>query len=346
MVNILFMLGNGFDVNLKLETSFVDIPNEYIKEHENTSNETIQKFISVLSKNKNEWAYFEKELGIYTEYFDSENKHIYIEQIKSFKKTMREKLRYEENRFDTTGKEEYIVNTFFYNSIANIIQYLSDVSKNILSPYLARLQRNFDYYYNFITFNYTNTLEKCIDIVKEKAKKKALRIQNDGNGTFNIKDIFGKIIYIHGTLNTHFILGVDNENQIKNKSFIDDIRWLIKPYQNKNIGENSEEKAKELIEQSNVICVFGMAIGETDQTWWKQIYRWLKKDGTRQLIIFFFNKDLDISESQTVDKHLKLVKNLFFSVIGINKEEDKKSIINRIHIPLGNKDFFKINLFN
>lgn len=43
---------------------------------------------------------------------------------------------------------------------------------------------------------------------------------------------------------------------------------------------------KNVIDSSEVICIFGMSIGVTDKMWWEYIAKWLKAGHKRRLIIF------------------------------------------------------------
>jgi len=345
MSNILFLFGNGFDINLGLCTSFNDILNEYINFNKKTKNKYIKKFMENINKYPNEWANFEKQLGIYSKYFNSKNKNIFIEQINSFREVMKNKITYEESRIKTLDRKEHIINEFFYNSISNIINYLPENSKKYLEKLTIPSDENNSFTYNFINFNYTKTLEKCLKVLKEIGYEKLNRTYNNEYGQHKAKIHFGKILYIHGTLNEYFILGVDNKNQILNKSFKndEDMQFLIKPYQNNIIGENNEIKAKQIIDNSNIICVFGMAIGETDKTWWNYIYNWLKTNNYRHLILFIYNKEINIDDVQSIDIHIRNVINKFYSVLD---NIDDKTVRDRIHIPFKHQNMFKINLID
>ena len=100
--------------------------------------------------------------------------------------------------------------------------------------------------------------------------------------------IDNKVLHIHGELPGTAITGVDNENQIANKGWIQDDRFmqmLIKPAINRRAGRLVDDELIRLIDQSGIICIFGMSLGETDATWWKRIADWLIV-GDRRLIIF------------------------------------------------------------
>lgn len=97
-------------------------------------------------------------------------------------------------------------------------------------------------------------------------------------------------MHIHGTLDEEMILGVNDEDQINSAFLKTDPEFLdtfIKKRMNDNIGQRKIEHAKNLIDGSHIICIFGMSIGYTDKMWWEEILSWLKKSEFNKLIIFY-----------------------------------------------------------
>ena len=85
------------------------------------------------------------------------------------------------------------------------------------------------------------------------------------------------------------VLGVNDKNQIANKNFQRDIEkkeLLIKEEINKSYKNSRIQEARAAIDDSSVICVFGMSIGETDKMWWQYIAKWLQCSEARKLVIF------------------------------------------------------------
>jgi len=66
MKNVTFFIGNGFDLNLKLKTRYIDFYNEYIKIKQN-DNRVIQFFKNEILKNEahgwKDWKDFELGMG-------------------------------------------------------------------------------------------------------------------------------------------------------------------------------------------------------------------------------------------------------------------------------------------
>ena len=121
--------------------------------------------------------------------------------------------------------------------------------------------------YNLITFNYTKTLEYLI--------KNAQNLSNKDNKKISISDV----IHVHGLYDKeNMILGVNDISQINNKEFKNDqdvTDFLIKTESNKvinNIG--IYKKFQEIVNTTNVFCVFGLSMGKTDAIWWDKIMQY------------------------------------------------------------------------
>ena len=82
------------------------------------------------------------------------------------------------------------------------------------------------------------------------------------------------IIHVHGQLGSSIIIGVDNEEQMKNEEFRnnDDIKDLmIKIQSNEVMKETRHMQCEALINGANIIVLFGVSLGDTDARWWKII---------------------------------------------------------------------------
>lgn len=85
------------------------------------------------------------------------------------------------------------------------------------------------------------------------------------------------------------VLGVNDESQIANTEFRKDElsrQALIKKETNKRYGNIKFEKACHMIDNSIIICIFGMSIGKTDKIWWQYIAEWLRGNQDRKLVIY------------------------------------------------------------
>ena len=66
---------------------------------------------------------------------------------------------------------------------------------------------------------------------------------------------------------------------------------MIKSQGVRVLGERWYIEAEQSINNSSIVCVWGMSIGATDGYWWNKIIKWLKGVNNRQLVIFWHTKN-------------------------------------------------------
>jgi len=138
----------------------------------------------------------------------------------------------------------------------------------------------------FISFNYTSILDKCIARVAEEPLN-SWTAPNNYRRSFRVDP---NIIHVHGLLNRYPVFGVNDESQIANKELLtipDFAQLMIKPKCINSLGELWHSESEKVIQNSNIICVFGMSMGITDTKWFQRIMNWLKASDDRHLIIFW-----------------------------------------------------------
>ena len=138
---------------------------------------------------------------------------------------------------------------------------------------------------------------------------------------------------------------MDNEGQLNAKFEISDSvrRTFVKPFFNENTDIQKIQTAKFIINSSNIICVYGMSLGDTDQTWKKLIVKWLLDDDSH--LLFYFKYPPSDIPKQYRDEILDKEDELKDELIDILKTDDHKDltpVINQIHIPVI-KDLFDIS---
>ncbi|MDR0865136.1 MAG: bacteriophage abortive infection AbiH family protein [Candidatus Symbiothrix sp.] len=327
-MNVLFLIGNGFDINIGLNTRFKDALNTYLKDQNDDLR--IQKFKKDISQDFENWSDFEKQMGIYTENFTQQNIEDYYFCINNFRESLAKHLKDQELRINYNANKEDIISIFgksiieFYNGLIltsqNRIKSIVNLNEQIL--------------YNFMTFNYTNILEHCLEILKTEMKPFNPNRPNDH---------INKILHIHGTTEENLILGVDNIEQIKNKELLDEekLHWTIaKPIINRELGNQTDREGASLINNSRIICIFGLSLGETDKSWWQSIGQWLQ-DTNRHLVIFDkVPKWNHLHPVESIEKRKALSKKFFLSA-DITKNQN--AYMDRIHIGF-NTDMFKLDL--
>lgn len=338
-MNITFLIGNGFDIGLKLETQYEKFYPKYCK-FDLDDNDNISDFKYLLSdwqdlddedengyKKIVDWADFERAFGKHAKNFTLKDKRDYLERFEHFVMEFNKHLESEEAKIDYSNKKLIAekmgkaVTTYFH---------IRTGDKNRIQTLYNRIagQR----VYNFISFNYTKTLDTCVRIFDESLK-------NDGSRKV------GNICHIHGYIDRNMILGVDNEDQIENPELAQDIEVvneIVKPKQNQESRTNYENDAISLINNSHIICVYGMSIGETDKKWWNIISKWLLGDSNRALVILRHDDNYTDRFTFTQNKTIDKITNKYLDMLDLSNEQ-KEKIKPQIYVGVNN-DVFGMDL--
>ncbi len=332
-MNITFLIGNGFDLGLGLKTSFKDYYDickvRQINEEESEElEENIRKDIEL-------WSNFEEGLGKYTDKFTLDTKEVFFERKDQFEEGFYDYLSSEEKRLQYDKK-------VITKTMKDALLHFYD--RGVLTPddeqgIKCIIDSNNDYVFNFINFNYTKTLENCLEPFSDKIIEKRQK-----NSTMEIWKI-NEVIHVHGIKYKNPIIGVDNPTQISNKEFANDqdfLKRFIKPQINQYLGMQFASKSKKIIDNSQIICIYGMSIGATDATWWRYLAEWLKNNTRRYLIIFWFDEDFKSYLPEKTIKKKDDIKNKFLKYSTFS-DSIKNSLSRRIYIAI-NQTIFKMKL--
>lgn len=260
-MNITFLIGNGFDINLGLKTSFSDFLKVY-KEPRKDDTDVIKKFKTDFLKDEILWSNAELAFGKITEDFyfnnmtdkDFSDCHIdFCERLGEYLEKQESKLKIEENKLHLDFSSAIMNPTIGLSKLA------ATTIEVLMSPYGAVNV------FNFVSFNYTRTIDRFVK-----------RIQNTAmlNGPLHVRSEGGILIHVHGYTDSEMMLGVSDESQIVNQELFENQYHklqLIKPLWN-NLNENGVDDAThKLLKGSDLIYIYGMSLGETDALWWKRI---------------------------------------------------------------------------
>jgi len=337
-MNIAYLIGNGFDINLGLRTQYCDFYNYYIQSEPNDkSNLTIDRLKDELKsflENDSKlccqqeyvkWADLEIALGEYTKHFES------IDDFQTIYYDLYDKLAdyiKEEDAKIADLKNFTPLNKDFISPE----KHLPQLDSNIITDYNKSWGNYAQWNIDIITFNYTSTIEKILEY-----KNKQLSL---GNNRFGHPVYVNSIMHIHGAVDNHMLLGVNDISQISNESLkknntLQNI--LIKPQTNRVIKDLVDSKCKSIIQGSNLLCLFGLSLGDTDNIWWQLIGKQFKRADFR---IIYFAKGSEISKRRfhlIGDKESEL-KDYLLSKSGLSKEE-KINALDKIFIGYNTKIF-------
>ena len=331
-MNITFLLGNGFDIGLGLNTRYENYYDEYCKINDKDDKnikefkETLIKWREEREKEVVDWADFERAFGEHSA--DLSDKSLYLERFKHFIKGFNLYLEKEYTNLEFSNTEQIAemmhgaMSTYY-----NLREGDKVVIDNVYSSFRNERKR-----YNFISFNYTKAVDRCVEIFKDSYK--------------NLKEYeLGEVAHVHGYIEKNMILGVNDAKQIINTDFAKDpdiLRYIVKPQQNAEAKTMYDERVTRIIMESNIICTYGMSIGVTDKKWWNLISNWLANGTNRRLIILAhdegYNERFPFAQFDVVDKYV----NRFLRNSNLS-EDVKQKIKGQIHVGVNN-DVFSMNL--
>lgn len=332
-MNITFFIGNGFDINIGLATQYSQFYPYFIN---NASDKNMIR--SWLDGNEKLWSDLEEKLGQeickipegqLEQFYDDKDEldRLLIEYLEK----QQEKYRLEEPELI---KKEFSKSMLsFFNELP--VQDVASVKKTM------EVYKDEDFIYSFITFNYTNILDRIIGLYGENATK----ISTHKGAVYARINRISQIIHIHGTTDEEMILGVNDTEQIGNDLLKNEEIFLdtfIKRRMNNSIGQRKTEKATDIINKSHIICVFGMSIGNTDKMWWETLVEWLVSNDYNKLIIFgkgFENALEKKLPSKTIRLNERIKRELFDKGRGKYDESYYEKIKNRMMISYNSKIF-------
>lgn len=255
-MNILYILGNGFDKAQGLATSYQDFYAEYKKIKPKSELES--RLIKDIQSDYSTWADLEEGLGKYSNSFTDPG--VFREILWTLNGRLKEYLKLQVLRIDllNLSKDRLI------NDLLNPQAELEPKQKIELNSYITQLEAG-NVFINCVTFNYTDTFEKILN-------------QKDSFiGYLNSKQhpvYFNNLLHIHGNLDDLIILGVNDVSQIMNESFRNIpelIEEFVKPEVNNGCENMKNETFSRYIREADIIVLFGVSVGITDSIWWQII---------------------------------------------------------------------------
>ena len=256
-MKVTFILGNGFDINIGLDTRYKDFYHYFSVQHSMKIMEPLkhEKLMHMIKKeNDINWADLELLFASKIRYFESfielKNEKIYLENA------LRKYLEGEQNRVTTNDTEE------LRNDWNKIVDY-----------YCRYSDKCNQYEVSFLTLNYTNVIDKMICAIGNE------------NSNYSIK--YNTPMHLHGELDD-LIFGVGDKTQYDNSANYngDELeKIMLKPILNNSIRSEKIEAINETIQTSDLIVIFGASLGSTDKIWWEKVVNWLNKNNNGKLLV-------------------------------------------------------------
>lgn len=332
-MNILYIVGNGLDIQYGLKTKYSDFYKYQIpiyKERKNTENYFNIIYDNILmdeNTNWENWSDLELALGELTKNPEV-NEEEFMNALDDVNIDLNNYLALIEGKFDLTEKKIDI-----QSNLNSMFNQIPDGLKGRILEYIKSFPTEIDYI-NILTLNYTNILDQLME--KEKNKEyKSFRGHSHGCFIKNVE-------HAHGTLDFSLTLGVNDENQL-NKEFKDsNKKYLIKEKMLIQARDNRHFKNFNLIDWADLIIIFGTSIGATDGYLWKKIAdNSIKKN--MPIIIHCYKENFDSIRKlpRQLGSLYESIENNFIEKSGIEDESKIKILKNNI-ISIISKKIFEI----
>lgn len=324
-MQILYIIGNGFDINLGLKTTFKNFFDIY--QDVKSENDVIQKMKLSIREDISTWANLELKFGEYTTNFKT------VEQFDEAYDDLIESLG---NYLESIDKE------FDFNTVdrESLFAYLSSPGvclpqgdKNVINTMTSKWNAH-EWYLDIMTFNYTTIIEKVATGGSRLYKQSSVRLDS----RTQLRDIF----HIHGYTDDRMVLGVNDASQIHNPDFKDNplvANALIKANNNRTQRHTVDELCTKRISKADLICIYGSSLGETDKIWWQEIGKRMIANNLCRVIIYYHT--LTKISKRTPWKGERIAtstKEIFLSRMELS-ESEKDLIRDRIHLVVNSAMF-------
>lgn len=328
-MKLVYLIGNGFDLKFGLKTRYTDFYQWYLRQN-TTENKVVRLFKDSINSEYPLWSDLEFALGKYLSNVASNGDAIDI-----FDDVQTNLQRYVQTQnarsvFSSQSENVDFIRWFFDPRNAFRIAKRQQIAKIVDFT-------NINIETQIITFNYTSVIERLIGW--EGSPLHYSFINSRIRTIKSIEHIHG---YCSGT-EPRMALGVNDISQIANEKLAENIRvqWrYVKPMFNDTYELNHSQKCLQWIREADVICIYGLSLGETDQMWWNTIAKRLTNQQHVLLFIHFYRDCVEIGhagpkyqEQQLVDTDY-VVKRLGLDPLIHSKE------IQRIYITYSDDMFF------
>lgn len=309
------IIGNGFDRNCGLKTSYQDVYEAYF--NSTSKNSLIEKFKKDIKHDFKNWADFELQMSEYAKEFDSEDD--FIECLDDFVSFMHIYLFNVQiafiNEWNSIKTHKSTIDSFI-GSISSLGQGITHNIDSIVRTNRATEISNI----GFISLNYTETLDNLLEFSYDER-------------------MLHKVLHVHGLLGDDPILGMDREEQLDVSYDISDRfrRHFIKPFFNKEYDVQRVIDAENLINNANFVFVYGASLDESDLSWRELLIRWLCSNENHHLFLYIHkNESVNTTSKPYV---LDCERDEKARIINKWRLETEDIPFERLHIPCGIKLF-------
>ncbi|MDN0047864.1 AbiH family protein [Bacteroides gallinaceum] len=325
-MNIVYILGNGFDKAQGMATSYPEFYKYLDLEKRSTLIELLKKEIK---SDKEQWSDMEEAFGKFSLKIDTEDN--FTELYFDLNDLLQMYLKSEDEAFSpmedlkSKFREDFLITG----------KYLEEADKIRFNAFTNSVNSN-NKEFNVITFNYTNTLEKLLTI-----DTKGSHVEK----SFGSNRVLHNIIHVHGSLGEAIIIGVDNETQIANEILKqrENVRDLfIKIESNHAMKNLRHNNCESFIKNAHLIILYGVSLGNTDLRWWTLIGQELKRRNNLAIIQHIYRpKAVLPTRKQLLARIERNHQKKLLQKMGIKQDEQSKGIAERLFFTVNSSIFKK-----
>ncbi len=313
-MNTVYLIGNGFDVNIGLPTRYVDFYNHYLALDRTQDSSIVSKMKdhlqTSLSTEDKYWSDLEEAMGTYTTELNS------YSELEAIGEDLNEKMQKYLESIEKTELPKGVNSDILKKNLSTPESFLTPAEREIINSIYGNSRDH--HRISIVDFNYTTTIEKILKF-SNKPLDIAPAVYHAGYMT-KVENIY----HIHGDFEQP-ILGINDPSQILNDKLrqnTDVQEYLIKPQINYVLGHLIDRTARKSIENANLICIYGLSLGKTDNHWWEIVGSRLLAGVT--VILFAYDKGF---------------KNIVPRKLGKYKREWRIRLCNATKIPDNKRDY-------
>lgn len=282
-MNVVILIGNGFDLALGLKTRYKDFLQKYRPSAADAV--PIQKMKEIIEDDRKngmeKWSYAEEAFGQqkFSQYGEDVIS-VLDDCTTDFQGSLCKYLVQEEQRFAIPSDRATEIRREFRAGIRRLISTCKALTSRRQEEPTS---------INFVDFNYTRTLD---DLLVEPKAPSSNAIVNRAV----VGPRFGMPCHVHGALRlNNTLFGVDSTAQIaddKLRTVAGEVGYLLKPRMDSQTGVRQGDVAERMINSAGLIIVYGMSYGKTDGRWWTKIIGRLSADVGASVVLCPYVKEL------------------------------------------------------
>jgi hypothetical protein len=334
-MNIVFLIGNGFDLNLGMKTSYRDFYNYYQDLPTTNDSNTVKSFKEALRRDGLElWSDLELALGVYLGQLNAKEAVELHDHLINY---LSQYIALEEAECPVDEKQKNVFWQYLRSPHGD--GRLLPVEADEISTYYSRWDRK-HWDIKIITFNYTRSIEKITGSIDKSIQIGTRSVQGYTPLTISLSGIE----HIHGFSDERMTLGVNDISQMANDKLrleMDVITRYIKSDHNRICYLGHDEKCQQWLHDAHHVCLFGLSFGETDKKWWVQVGATLCK-GCKVILFAHSKKGFSGNQKAHLFKAKEDIKDRFLSQADIDGDL-KATAKENIYVAY-NTDMFKFDI--